>query len=87
MRPNSQLSVDLVTFTEEIINEELHFLYSVWRLKTETSGEFFFFTKQFKMEFMLYLILRNFPLIQEQICELHMLAGYIIFRIQGKNWI
>ena len=36
MRPNSQLSVDLVTFTEEIINEELHFLYSVWRLKTET---------------------------------------------------
>ena len=45
MRPNSQLSVDLVTFTEEIINEELHFLYSVWRLKTETSGEFFFFHK------------------------------------------
>ena len=28
MWPNLQLSADLVTFTEEILNEKLHFLYS-----------------------------------------------------------
>ena len=29
MSPNSKFSVDLVTFTEEISNGKLHFLYSV----------------------------------------------------------
>ena len=29
MRPNLQFPVDLVTFTEEILNEKLHFLCSV----------------------------------------------------------
>ena len=30
MRPNPQFSADLVTFTEEIFNEILHFLCSSW---------------------------------------------------------
>ena len=29
MWPNQQYPADLVTFTEEILNEKLHFLYSV----------------------------------------------------------
>ena len=29
MRPNLQETADLVTFTEEILNGKLHFLYSV----------------------------------------------------------
>ena len=29
MRPNPQIPPDLVTFTEEILNEKLHFLCSV----------------------------------------------------------
>ena len=29
MLPNPQFAANLVTFTEEILNEELHFLYSV----------------------------------------------------------
>ena len=29
MRPNSQKTADLVTFTEEILNGKLHFLCSV----------------------------------------------------------
>ena len=32
MRPNPQKTTDLVTFTEEILNEKLHFLCSVCRL-------------------------------------------------------
>ena len=32
MLPNSQETVDLVTFTEEIFNGKLHFLCSVWAI-------------------------------------------------------
>ena len=28
MRPNPQVAADLITFTEEIFNGKLHFLYS-----------------------------------------------------------
>ena len=30
MRPNPQETADLVTFTEEILNGKLHYLYSVF---------------------------------------------------------
>ena len=34
MRPNSQETVDLITFTEEILNGKLHFLCSVdWGIR------------------------------------------------------
>ena len=33
MWPNPQETADLVTFTEEILNEKLRFLFSVSRLK------------------------------------------------------
>ena len=39
MWPNLQFSADLVTFTEEILNEKLHFLCSVSLRK----GKYFLF--------------------------------------------
>ena len=33
MWPYPQFAVDLVTFTEEILNKKLHFLCSVWRVQ------------------------------------------------------
>ena len=35
MRPNKEFAADLVTFTEEIINEPFHFLYSVYSTESE----------------------------------------------------
>ena len=39
MRPNPQFPVDLVTFTEEILNGKLHFLCSALVTKAELKTE------------------------------------------------
>ena len=44
MWPNQQETADLVTFTEEILNGKLHFLYSVYR--TAVPKNFTKFTKK-----------------------------------------
>ena len=38
MWPNPQLPADLVTFTEEILNAKLQFLYSIWKWRFKNVG-------------------------------------------------
>ena len=42
MRINLQKTLDLVTFTEEILNEKLHFLCSVRAFRAYVSNKVFF---------------------------------------------
>ena len=43
MRPNPQETIDLVTFTEEILNGKLHFLKSAHYIKAGKKGQSFQF--------------------------------------------
>ena len=45
MLPNPRGTADLVTFTEEIVNEKLHFLCSVFRTLKKFMMNLFFFAK------------------------------------------